>query len=314
MSRSSEEGYRFFRGIAKLATRRHRLLLLLWVVVFAMALVANQVWRADDVITYYQSAVLPDDTESAKAQNLIDAQFPGQAANSSATVVFVAHNVSLPAYREFVIDLQDAIAASAGLEDGENATLRLQTGDDLTVDRPLFFLKDAGNATIYAVHEAYAYELAKRFNGPVHLQNLSTQSAVGIYWGLPGYFLNEWVTETFRGNPGANETAHNATQAYIRGVFQEAIPWANGSFETYYQGWRASFFNGSMDPLFPDARTEAVIAQTLPAFVYSPVWNAAFGGNETVRMFQLGMLGAFDLTNFLDQERVEAYALAVFPP
>ena len=316
MSRSSEEGYRVFRWIAKLATRRHRLLLVLWVLVFVGALAANQVWRADDVITYYQSAVLPEDTESAKAQDLVDAQFPGQAANSSATVVVVANNVSLSAYREFVIDLQDTIGAMAALEEGENATLRLQTGEDFVVDGPLFFLKDGGNATIYAVYESYASTLAEQFGGPVHLQNLTTQSAVGIYWGLPGYFLSVWVNETYFGNPAvANETAHAATQAFMGATFPpEAIPWANGSFETYYQGWRASFSNPAMDPLLPDARTEAVIAQTLPAFVYTPVWNATFGGNDTVRMFQLGMLAVFDLANAQDAALAEAYALSAFPP
>ena len=75
----------FFRVIARVVSKRHRLLVGLWILIFVGALVANQVWRSGDVVSFSQTSSLPQDTESAQAQRIIDAEFPGQTSGSSAT-------------------------------------------------------------------------------------------------------------------------------------------------------------------------------------------------------------------------------------
>src|SRR4030067_837701 len=70
---------------AGVVSRGYKLLVVPWLLVFVGALLANQVWPSGDVISFSQTSVLPRDTESARAQDIIDAQFPGQTANSTAT-------------------------------------------------------------------------------------------------------------------------------------------------------------------------------------------------------------------------------------
>jgi len=308
MRRSSEEGYAVFRWAARVVTRHYRGLLVAWVLVFAGALVANQLWPVSDVISFEQTSTLPEDTESAQAQRIIGEQFPGQVANSTATIVLVANDTTTQYYRWFVTDFHDAIVVASRLGEGESVVLPLRIGSNVTIDRRIEFLDDPSSATIYGVYEAYAYDLAKELNGPVHLQVLFAQSAVGIYWGLPAYFVGAWLQSP----PAiANDSAYAATRAYMDGALPaDALPWATLSFDGFYQGWQTSFSNGSLASAPPDARADAVIAQTLPEFLSSPFGLAAWPPEQ--RLFQLGMLGLFRFADVLDPrlaERVETYAL-----
>ncbi len=308
VSRSSQEGYAVFRWIANVVRRRYRLLVLGWILLFLFALAGNSLWRVNDVITF--SMPLPEDTPSAQAQKVLDEQFPGQTFGSTATVVIVAPDATTLEYRQFVADLHAAIVAASNLSAGETATFSLHNGASFTVDRPIEYMKDPSNATIYRVYTSTAYALARQFDGPVHDQVQLTQTAAGIYWGLPKYFLAVWST-----NPGPlqNETAKAATESYVATTFPPtAAPWANGSFQSFYLGWNASWSNASMTFFPPNVRAETVIAQTLPAFLNSPLAMSMFP--QEARDFQMGMLGTFNLTNFADPALVESYALAVFPP
>lgn len=308
MRRSSEEGYAVFRWAAGVVTRHYKGLVVAWVLVFAGALVANQVWPVSNVISFEQTSTLPEDTESAHAQRIIDEQFPGQIANSTATIVLVANDTTTQYYGWFVTDFHDAIVAASQLGEGESVVLPLRIGSNITIDRKIEFLADPSSATIYGVYEAYAYDLAKEINGPVHLQVLFAQSAVGIYWGLPAYFVGTWIDSP----PAiANDSAYAGARAYINGTFPaEVLPWATVSFDTFYQGWRASFLNSSLASLPPDGRADAVIAQTLPGFLASPFALTAWPPEQ--RLFQLGMLELFRVADMLDPRlsaQIEAYAL-----
>ncbi len=307
MSRSSEEGYAVFRWIAKLVTKRYKAFVLLWILVFLAAIAANQVWRSGDVVSFSQSATLPEDTESAQAGRIIEEQFPGQLANSTITIVVVANDTTVEYYRWFVSDLHDAIVNSSKLAPGDALVMPLRIGGNITLDRPIEFLQDPSNATIYGVYESFAYGLAKQFNGPVHMQVLFTQSAVGVYWGLPAYFVGVWSQV---GGAFANETAHDLTQSYINTFPAQSVAWANASFETFYQIWRASFYGPAYAGLLLMDRADIVVQQAVPAFLSSPFANVSF--SPEMRYFQLNLLTTFRLTNFQDTSLIESYALSAF--
>ena len=308
MGRASEEGYGFFRVIARVVSKRHRLLVGLWILIFVGALVANQVWRSGDVVSFSQTSSLPQDTESAQAQRIIDEQFPGRMEGSSATIVLVATNVTTPYYRNLTADLHDAIVTASELSAGQTGAVTLRTGRTILLDRRIEFLRDPTNATVYGLYESFAYTLANQFNGPVHDQIGFTQAAVGIYWGLPATFVSGWASAwPFN----ENETAYSLTRTAINGSFTPPTSvWAEASFETFYQGWKASFSDPGLNGVPPTARADTVIARTFPAFLDSPFGNASF--NATAKQFQLGMLVVFNLSNFRDAALVEGYALSVY--
>ena len=297
-----------FRWIAGVVRRRHKLLVLLWILAFVGALLANQVWPVNDVISFSQAASLPQDTESAQAQRIIEEQFPGGTANSSALLVLEADNGTSDYYREFVADLHAVIVSASTLGSGESQTLVLRRGGSITVDRPIEHLLDPSNATIYAVYESFAYELAAQFSGPVHSQIGFTQLAASIYWGLPANFVAVWSQVP---GPMANDTAFSATSDLVNTSFPaDTRLWASSFLNGFYQGWRASFFQPALSTAPPDARAEAVIAAALPAFLDSPFSNATFTPDQ--KLFQLGMLTSFRITNFADPLVVKSYALQVF--
>src|SRR2546426_2387184 len=241
VGRASVEGYAFFRRIANLVGRHPKALVGVWVLIFAGALLANQVWRSGDVVSFSQSSTLPQDTESAQAQRIIDAEFPGQGAGSSATIVVFAPNATSPYYRNFTADLHDAIVASSKLAPGQNATLTLRTGGSFVVDRRIEFVRDPTNATVYGLYESVGYRLAKQFNGPVHAQIGFTRAAVGIYWGLPATFVAVWTNAANATPAVANETAYTWTRGAINASFAPPTSfWAEASFETFYRMWRGA--------------------------------------------------------------------------
>ncbi len=303
MRRSSEEGYAVFRWIGSLVNKHYRLLIVLWVLVFAGVIVANQVWPVSDVVSYNQTELLPKDTESSVAQGIVDAQFPGALANSTATVVLVANDTTTEYYRWFVFDLERAVEISANLSAGESATFPLRIGGNLTLDHPIQFLSDPANASIYGIYETYAYALASRFDDLVHLQVQFTQSAAGIYWGLPAYFVGAWM-QTY--GPAANQTAYQSTSAYVNATFPAAAsPWALGYLNAFYPVWRYSF--GALPSMAPQDRATYAIDQAVPSFL-AP--TALF--DATQKAFQLGLLSTLDFANFLDPPTIERAALSAF--
>ena len=305
MRRSSEEGYAIFHWIGGLVTRHYRVLVLLWVLIFVGAIIANQVWNVNDVVSYNQTELLPKDTESSVAQNIVDQQFPGSLANSTAIVVLVANDTTTPYYRWFVMDLADAIARSADLAPGQTETMHLRIGGNLTLSAPIEFLENPANATVYGVYETYAYDLAVQLNAPVHLQVGFAQSSVGIYWGVPLYFAGVWVQTP---GPVANATAYTATSEYINATFPAQVaPWALGYLSSFYTAWEASF--ASPVALLPQDRATYALDQAVPAFVNaSPLFDAS------QKAFQIGLLPTFDFVNFLNASLVEDTALQVFLP
>ena len=305
MRRSSEEGYAIFRWIGNLVTKHYRLLVLLWVLVFAGALVANQIWPVANVVSYNQTELLPKDTESSVAQGIISSQFPGALANSTATVVIVANDTTTEFYRWFVSDLQRAVIESSSLGPGQNAILPLRIGGNLTLSQPIQLLSDPSNASVYGIYEAYAYTLASRFDGLVHLQVEFTQSAAGVYWGVPLYFVGTWIQ-----TPGAsaNQTAFQATSDYVNATFPAAAaPWALGYLTAFYPAWRGSF---ALSPtLAPQDRATFALDQAVPAFL-----NATSLFDASQKAYQLGLLSTFNFVNFQNASLVRDTALSAFLP
>ncbi len=315
MSRSSAEGYSIFRWFAGLSTKRHKLLVVLWILLFAGALAANQVWRVGDVVNYDQTALLPNDTPSAQAQAMIDAQFPGQDSGSGATIVIEAANATSFDHRQFVADYNDAIVAASGLPEGGSVTLTLRNGGSLVVNERIEFLRDPSNATVYGVYRTFAYELAKQFNPLVHGQIVYTQLLAGIYWGVPAAFVAAWsqAPASFANASGLFAAAGviNATAAQLDPAFAAQYEaWAGGYLQGFYQGWQASFFSPELRYAPPLVRGDAVIHLVLPAFLSSVAGMPGFDQRNVT--FQAGMLTVFTLSNFTDSAVVQGYAVGVF--
>src|SRR3972149_1117462 len=108
-----------FERVADLVVKRHKAIVALWVGVALASLYLNSVYPVDDVLSFSQTDVLPEDTESSIAQDIADAQFPGRIPASGLTIVVVGDNMTTAAARDFVLALDDAVIAASQLGSGQ---------------------------------------------------------------------------------------------------------------------------------------------------------------------------------------------------
>src|SRR4030067_3059024 len=83
-----------FARIADFVVKHHKMIVVFWVVLFAATIVANQIWRLEDITSYAIEGFIPKDTESAEADRIIADQFPSGTARSSVVVVVVAQDAT----------------------------------------------------------------------------------------------------------------------------------------------------------------------------------------------------------------------------
>jgi len=283
-----------FGAIASLVLRHHKAIVVAWIVAALGAGYLNAVYPLSDVVTFSQQDALPHDTPSYIAQEIAAEQFPGRIPPSGITVVVVGTNVTEADARDLVLDLDDAVTAAAGLAQGESSSFTLRTGGQAPL-RPVRYLHDPGNATIYRVHEGFARELAANLTPLVHQQVQFTYGALGVYYGVPTAFLSGY------GASSNNTTADIAARGAIAALPPELQPMAQGYYATWSPLWSLSFLNGSLDSAPPVVRAGAVIAQAIPAFV------SVGGFPPELAAFQQGFPAVFTLGNFQDPALAEAY-------
>ena len=288
-----------FERIADVVVRRHKAIVVLWIAVALGSLYLNSVYPVDDILSFSQTDVLPEDTESSIAQDIADAQFPGRIPASGLTIVVVGENMTTAAARDFVLALDDAVVAASTLGSGQTTSVPIG-GETLLVDRPVAHLMDPANSTIYAVYEGFATVLARQYAAALPFQLNFTRNVVLLYFGLPGYFIGLWPF-------GGNASAYNATASFITTsglVPADQQPFVLAYLDAFYGGWLASFGNASMGGFPPQARAEDVIAQALPAFLDTQ------GLAPSDRDYLVGFSGWFNLTNFLNASLADEYVYA----
>jgi RND superfamily putative drug exporter len=289
-----------FRATARLVLRYPKAIVVAWVFAALAGAALNALFPLSDVVTFSQQDALPHDTPSYLAQQIAAEQFPGRIPPSGVTVVVVGTDVTAPDARDLVLDLDDAVGAAAALGDGETASLALRAGGEAPL-RPVRYLHDPANATIYRLYESFARELAANLTPLVHQQVQFTHGALGVYYGVPAAFLDAYVA-SFQDNA----TAHGAALAVIAAMPPELQPLAQGYYAVWSPLWSLSFLNASLAGAPPAARVAAVIDQAIPQF-------AAVGGfPPELAAYQSGFPAVFSPANFQDAALADAYAFGAF--
>lgn len=100
--------------LADFIIKHYKLVIIAWVVVlfYAFPLIFN----VNNVVSYSQSDSSMNNLESFKAQNLIDANFPGRIANSTITIVIQNTNVTSVQARDLSTSIYNDIQQSSSLE------------------------------------------------------------------------------------------------------------------------------------------------------------------------------------------------------
>ena len=302
-----------FARIADFVVKRHKAIVAFWIVAFIIAIGANQVWRLGDITSYSISGFIPTNTDSAQADRIVAEQFQSSGtAASSIVVVVVAPDATSRDAQDFTLDLDEMIYASQYIGSTYPfIPFNVTGGGTILLTSQIKYLMDPTQATIYGIYRSTAFSLGQNMTGPVHANVTATQGILGLYYGIPLYYVNAWMFV-----PGDNTTkssaAYNATFANVSSSFPPTeLPLALGYFQTFAGIWNTSFFNPANSSLTPMQRGDLTITFALPAFLsQAPLPPEA-------KAMQLNFTQVFTMNNFTSLPLTENYtfnAIAKFVP
>jgi RND superfamily putative drug exporter len=218
-----------FSHLGTLITKRHRTVIAVWILLVIASLpLATMVSNAT---TSQSGNTNANQSESARAQNVITQEFPRPTFNTSALVVIQSRDVTDNATKLFVLSLESRLLAQ-----GELSYLRNLT-------------------SIYGVERT------------ILLDGIAFDTFV-IY-SVPGIYLQNWLLNSSQNVTTIRDSQANATTIQYLTSSQFAGPSSTGLilgyYNTFYQYWRASS-NDTALVKNPPQREAQAINMTVPAF------------------------------------------------
>src|SRR5712691_6128422 len=109
-----------FARIGSFVGRRYKLIIVFWIVLFAVSLPLSQ--QLSQVVTSSTSGGQSGSSESARAQNIMAQEFPRPQANTSAIILLQGNDVTDNATKRFTLDLEKQLLVPGVLNSVENVT------------------------------------------------------------------------------------------------------------------------------------------------------------------------------------------------
>ena len=264
-----------FDSLNALIRRRHRLIIVAWVVVIAVSLVFIPSFF--NAVSYNITSVGgPTNTESQQAANILAAQFPGSSNGSTTSilVVFQGANVFSNAVKNSVLGLNSTLATDDKLQNLTGMTSVYTTEFGLlnsTVPAllPQFRALESSIVSLNGAEYSLQSNLSTLSTSLFQLQQGINQTAQLVY-GIPSGFVRIWeaviaqgITNTTLANEEANATIYKQTNNF--GGSSESASY----FSAFYEVWSTSF--GQLpNSTTPVAREIAAINQVVPEFSGAP--------------------------------------------
>ena len=259
-----------FDGLARFIVRRHRVIVVLWLVGLAACI---PLFPLTSHVISNQTEIGSPTGESATAQNIIDAKF-SSSSGSSLIIVITAANVTTPQVRGFVDSMAQAVKNDTAL-----ANL---TGVGTTYSSVSLVIDGATGAE--APIRSGASQLSQ------------------ILFGVPAAFVQVW-NSTFSLSPAAIQQAASATSSLIKTSIQNQtqLAFAQLYLQQFSQALGSSYQSAASLPL--QQRLASVIDSTGAAIISSAVPSAE-------RPVALSVLHSFTLANYTDPSALESFVVA----
>src|SRR6267143_4142453 len=120
MAKTSGPHVPVFARIGSFVGRRYKLIIVLWILLFAVSLPLSQ--QLSQVVTSSTSGGQSSNSESARAQNILAQEFPRPQANTSAIILLQGNDVTDNATKRFSIHLEEHLLVQGVLNSVENVT------------------------------------------------------------------------------------------------------------------------------------------------------------------------------------------------
>ncbi len=277
-----------FDRIASGLTKHYKKVLIVWVIALLVSVPAMM--QVNSVVQYQESQMASGSYESLKAQDVISQQFQSSVSNGTILVVIQSNDVTDSASRDFVLALQQAIAASKDIRFLENVT-SAYSATGLMMDQVVLQLGPAMR--------------------PAEAQ---VNMSAFLLYGIPAVHMSTWV-QVHVANPSLNVTdtdalTFNQTKAYLDAYLQTVDPQTSALAYQYYFSI-TNVWNGTSSDLTlaadPIARINYCITNVAPGFIAalpSPI-------TEAQKQVMYAVLASFDLESFSNQTAVHGFMLGM---
>ncbi len=274
-----------FERLADIVVRRHRMILIAWIV--ALLAISPAITKVNEVLVFQESEMVEGDTESLIAQRIIDEQFPVALANSTIMIVLQGPDIGSTEVRDFCLAL----------------------GDRATSSDELDYLEDL--TSVYSASEGMIYALASELGPAIYETEYQVNMTASLLYGIPALYLSNWmVTNLTFPLYTINETdfaAYNATMSSMPALLSGADPATTMLSYQYLGGfcvaWNSTYEVPSLTSN-PPARAEAAIGVAAPQFIESLPYPA----DQKAVMY--AVLQSFDLSTFSNHTLIHAFSVS----
>ncbi len=272
---SGKKGPGPFSRLGTLITKRHRTVIAVWILLVIASLpLATMVSNA---ITSQSGNTNANQSESARAQNIITAQFPRPTFNTSALVVIQSRDATDNATKLFVLSLESRLLAQGELSYLQNLT------------------------SIYTVERT------------VLLNGVSFDTFV-IY-SVPGVYLQNWLATDPSQSVTVRDSQANATTVQYLTSSQLAGPGSGlvlGYYNTFYQYWQASASNSTLVNNPPQRENQA-ISIAVPTFARGLASTSASLASLFKTVYSLGPNPSSVAARNLANQTIVSGSLSTYP-
>jgi len=253
-----------FEGLANTIIKKHKTIILFWVILFAIAAYPALV-LINNVIVYQETEVMPLNTNSQASQQVINNEFPSILPKTSAIIVIRGQNVDDANMKGFLLKMENDTWASNGTGKLYQVTdvltiysvYRTRILEPVILRLAPLLAQGENNATTYS---ALLYKFPAQFYTNytqldcAHIEGDFNNDSTRIYQ-VPTIFLGAWGSSggnvTNRTFQAYNKTFHNITPSQVPYLDKLAAEW-NHTYTTtlkfgtdadrvQYATWNAAF-------------------------------------------------------------------------
>jgi RND superfamily putative drug exporter len=268
-----------FDRLGSFIVRRYKLVLVAWVLILVAC--TPLIMRVGEVTTAQQETGGGAPTESDKAQDIVDKQFPRAISNSTMLIVVVNRDVTDVGARDMLLELERRVRSNPDIKFLEPGT-------------PGAFPKDF--VSVYTIERFVLIQAVDGMNTGMH----QMAGTVSLVWGIPAQYLGVYAATM--GNDTEAERQVNATIQATASQDPATGAMLSGHFSLFRMNWQANAANMTL-LADPQLRAEVSARAAVQAFVMGPGIPAAQAG------LMLAAASTFNITTFTNPLMVQGFAV-----
>lgn len=300
-----------FESLDSFIRRFHRVIIVVWLIIILASVMLTPRFFASVSYNISDSSFLaPPDTESQRAQRILDEQFPTLINQSGNNIIMVikSKEVYSDDIRRSLLTLEKTLIADSSVKNFSGITSIYSMESDIInsfASKPRMQLQDLStkialmNQGLYSLQE----NLTSIHKGLFEAKKGVSETAQLVY-GVPMMYTATWMNLSFQGRLDPYTATNEANKIVLQQTsnFNEN-PLTLGYYSTFVRMWNASLSNPSITT--PINRVQFAVDSSVTTFMQNPAINAS-----TKRIFFFVASG-LNATSWVDDRAVTSLTVTV---